>query len=477
MGANKASKAREIEKKVLSIIKPTPKEYRIVWNAYNRIKDVVENTLREHDVEAEVTLQGSIVKDTWISGERDLDIFVLFPETWNRRELEEKGYPILLEAAKRIGRYSTRYAEHPYVRVYVDGVEADLVPAIRVSDPSNIKSAVDRTPFHTKYVIENLPPKKRDDVRLLKKFMKTIGVYGAEVRVKGFSGYLVELLVITYNGFHNVLREASRWRPPVYINTLGLPRNEFLKYIRLLKKRYPDSVVYAPDPVDPKRNVAAAVSMRSLAVFSIASKCYLLNPSMDFFIVDKSEYSLDYVKSTAKGRCIFFLVSSSIKPLPPESIWGELERIADRLSKVLRNFGFKTIYYDIWSNDIDLGVIGIEVEDCFLKNIRYHRGPPFYSGERALNFISKHYSLSYAGPWVSRDGFLETLISRRYTNVYDVIVDRLWEFYVAPDFRDKYPILTSVEGIYSIAKLYEGLWEWVVDFVLRKPVWMRNCIL
>ena len=32
--------------------------------------------------------------------------------------------------------------------------------------------------------------------------MQGIGVYGAEIKVGGFSGYLCELLVMKYGGFH-----------------------------------------------------------------------------------------------------------------------------------------------------------------------------------------------------------------------------------------------------------------------------------
>jgi tRNA nucleotidyltransferase (CCA-adding enzyme) len=39
------------------------------------------------------------------------------------------------------------------------------------------------------------------EVRLLKKFMKGTGVYGAEIKIGGFSGYLCELLILKYRSF------------------------------------------------------------------------------------------------------------------------------------------------------------------------------------------------------------------------------------------------------------------------------------
>ncbi len=469
---------REIEEEVLRRIKPSREEYDLVWSVYRRIEGTVNQVLDEYGVDAEVSLQGSIRKDTWISGERDLDIFVLFPTYWSREELENRGFQIIVEAAKRIGSYSIRYAEHPYVRVSLEGVEADLVPAYRISSPDQIRTAVDRTPFHTMYVIEHLPREKRDDVRLLKKFMKAIGVYGAEVRVKGFSGYLVELLVITYGGFKEVLEAASRWKPPVYINTTNLPRREFHRLMGVLRKKYPDSVVYAPDPVDPMRNVAAAVSMRSLAVFSVASTCYLRNPSLNYFFPRRQLIRFNELVRQASigGRCMFFLVFSLHRELPPDVIWGEIDRVMDRFVKFASNFGFKPVYYSGWSDERRLCVLGFEFEECVLKEYRFHDGPPYHKIDRVLGFIGKHYDSAYAGPWIDRSGFLRALIARKYRSIYDLIIDRLNEYLVAPDFRGNPPILLSIEGLERLYILDEGFREWLVDFVLRRPAWMGDCI-
>ncbi len=470
-------KRLDVEEEVLKTIKPSREEYVLIERVYSRIKNALERVLKENNVEAEVSLQGSIAKDTWLSGEYDLDIFVLFPEEWSREEIDNYGFKLLLQTAKEIGKYTIRYAEHPYVRVYIEGVEADLVPAIKVSDPRKAKTAVDRTPFHTRYVIEHLDQAGRDDVRLLKKFMKTVGVYGAEIRVKGFSGYMVELLVITYGSFHNVLRNAVKWKPPVYINTLNMPYREFREVIGFLRRKYPDSIVYAPDPVDPSRNAGAAVSSRSLALFSIASRCYLENPSKDFFYRTRLDYSFNELISQAIGRCIFFLILPLLTKLPPETLWGELDRIADRLWKLLKLFDFKPVYYSLWSNEDYLAIIGFELEECILPIYKCREGPPHYVFDRVHSFIEKHYSSSISGPWVGRDGLLKVLTSRKYRFIQDILIDRFKEYLVPPHFRNIKPVIVSIEGLYRVYEQEEAFREWIADFVLRKPVWMKYCIV
>ena len=96
--------------------------------------------------------------------------------------------------------YEIRYAEHPYVHGIVKGVEVDVVPCYRLKDASRIKSAVDRTPFHHEWLKDRIKGKE-NEVRLLKGFLKANGLYGAEYKVRGFSGYLCELLIMFYGSF------------------------------------------------------------------------------------------------------------------------------------------------------------------------------------------------------------------------------------------------------------------------------------
>jgi len=156
---------------------------------------------------------GSAARDTWLAQDHDLDIFLGVPEEGDLGEAMELARLVAPE-------HEERYAEHPYVHALVDGFEVDLVPCYLVDDASRLKSAVDRTPFHTRYIIARIAGLE-DDVLLLKQFLKGIGVYGSELKTGGFSGYLVELLVILYRSFPDVLRAASHWRPDTVLNLEG----------------------------------------------------------------------------------------------------------------------------------------------------------------------------------------------------------------------------------------------------------------
>ena len=59
--------------------------------------------------------------------------------------------------------------------------------------------------------LSNLRPEQHDQVRLLKQFLKGIGVYGADAKVCGFSGYLAELLVLRYGDFDQAIVAGVSW--------------------------------------------------------------------------------------------------------------------------------------------------------------------------------------------------------------------------------------------------------------------------
>src|SRR6266516_6414541 len=99
----------------------------------------------------------------------------------------------------------------------------------------------------------HLTKEMRLEARLLKRFMKGIRSYGAEVRVGGFSGMLVETLILHYRSFLQVLDRASKWRPVIFLE-LEKPSGS-----QDSRAREFGSPVGMVDPVDPTRNLAAAV--------------------------------------------------------------------------------------------------------------------------------------------------------------------------------------------------------------------------
>src|SRR5437660_11358540 len=105
------------------------------------IQREVEDVLASAGIQAKVNPQGSFARDTWLSGEADLDIFARFPPTMEREEGVEKVLPTMRKYFSRY-RGLVRYAEPPFLEFRVDGVRGNIVPSYDVKQ-CECKSASD----------------------------------------------------------------------------------------------------------------------------------------------------------------------------------------------------------------------------------------------------------------------------------------------------------------------------------------------
>jgi len=138
----------ELLEKVLGRITPTGEERK----AEKELVERVLALLSRYPVEPLVV--GSIAKDTDLAGEKDVDVFIAFPENTSRDELEKKGLEIGNAVMKALKvEAEVDYAEHPYVKGSLGKHLLEIVPCYQ---GQQIKSAVDRTPHHTRYVNEKL---------------------------------------------------------------------------------------------------------------------------------------------------------------------------------------------------------------------------------------------------------------------------------------------------------------------------------
>lgn len=310
-------------------------------------------------------LVGSIAKDTCLRGSKDVDIFILFHKDTSREQLKKKGLEIGRRVCEAFGADPVvHYAEHPYTKTIIEGYDIDIVPCYKLKEGERILSAVDRSPLHTKYVRKHL--EKNNDVRLLKHFMKQIGTYGAKIRVRGFSGYLCELLVIKYGSFHNVLQAASIWKRGEKIDLEGHGQLEF------------NDPLIVIDPVDPERNVAAALTEENYCWFILASRYYLQH--------NKAPGKAKLLKDRGK----FFVIEWGIKEEIEEIIWSQLERFQEKVVKQLNFHEFSVIDSLVWTDSKSKAQLLIELEVWELPSVNDHQGPEAYDQARADSFIDKY---------------------------------------------------------------------------------------
>ncbi|TXT53341.1 MAG: CCA-adding enzyme [Promethearchaeota archaeon] len=305
------NKYNQIFNEVLEEISPTEKEIILIEEIVNLVKDLLNKESDKLDVLIkDIEPQGSTgIKQTQLRNDYDIDIFIGID--WNHYKEKLKGFS-KKKTKKRIKVDFKRlcqkwiipslqvenfqdprllYAEHPYVQVdYTRNdiiIQIDIVlyfdlelDYIRENGPI---TAVDRSPWHGRFINNNLTNEQKDDVRILKQFFKAQHSYGDKSPIGkiGFIGYSAELLI--YH-FHNLLG--------VFQNFESLPNKPvdfFKRRTQELRKipHFKDDHLLIIDPVDKYRNVASAIDKRAYKYCKKRIQEFLKDPQNSFFHIRK----------------------------------------------------------------------------------------------------------------------------------------------------------------------------------------------
>jgi tRNA nucleotidyltransferase (CCA-adding enzyme) len=369
--------AESVFASALRRIKPPKREIEESFAVANSLASKLEAAVPPA---VEVRLVGSLAKGTWLSGNNEFDIFLLFPKHYSHHEMSMLGLSYARRAFAGM-RTESRYAEHPYLQVFSGKYHADIVPAYRIRDISEKGSSVDRSPLHTEYVNSHLDARGKEQVLLLKQFMKNFGIYGAELRVEGFSGYLCELLIIKYGSLLALLKEASRWHEPVLAIEGEAPAGAKGKF---------NSPLVVIDPTDHSRNVAAVVAETSLSRFIFESRRFLASPSGEFFFSQKKPLPAAKIASAIKARGTHCLLLRFPAPKAvPDVIWPQLKKTAHALCRGLEGGGFSVFGCYHWS-DMEECAILFELDRWELPAVKKAIGPSVRFGKDAGHFAKAH---------------------------------------------------------------------------------------
>ena len=402
-----------IKSAVLKTIKPTEYERALLSNVADELINKVNSTAAGQNIsDVSAKLVGSAARGTWISGTHDLDIFITFPEVTSREELEEFGLSIAREIAKDAEKSEEHYAEHPYINMRYRDFDVDLVPCFRVSSPDSIKSAVDRTPFHNEFIKQNISGLE-DDVLLLKQLMRGGGVYGSELRTQGFSGYLTELLVIHFGSFNDVLESACDWKTNLVID---------IKEHGSLKHTDPLVVI---DPTDPKRNVAAALSLDNFSRFIDISRSFVENPTEEMFFPPPVLELTDneFVERLNMRKSAIMAVVFKTPDVVDDVLYPQLYKMEHATAALLEDYDFTVIKTGSWAGD-DVVVL-LELMTSTLPDVKKHVGPPVWVRAHAEMFKSKYKGADDVFSMYIEDGRYVVEIPRKYADAKGLLEARL----------------------------------------------------
>jgi len=372
-------------------VTPTPTERDRLQRVIDTLTARANAAVADLPVDADVLLVGSTARDTWIAGDRDIDLFLSFPTDLDRESLETYGLAVG-HAVLPDGH--EEYAEHPYVVGEFEGYQVDCVPCYGVDDAADIQSAVDRTPFHTRYLERRLDD-VTDDVRVCKQFFKAIGVYGSDLRTRGFSGFLTELLVVEYDGFRPLIEAAADWHPPETFDPEEHGQRSF------------DDPLVVVDPTDPERNVAAVLSAENVARLQHYARELLAEPRAELFEpTAPTAFTAEDVRDAVTDRATTPIALQFDAPdIVADQLWPQLEKSRAGIAEELDRRGFDVFRTDAFADD-ERAVLLFELAVAERPRIQRHDGPPVQVREHATDFWDSYADSDVYGPFLAGDRYV-----------------------------------------------------------------------
>jgi tRNA nucleotidyltransferase (CCA-adding enzyme) len=315
----------ELRSNLLDNYYPSTEEMEEVSNIYDVVSSEIVGRFG-----LETELVGSSSRGTFVSGEGDIDVFVVFPEKVERDDMEDRGLKIGTEVFESVdAEHHVEYAEHPYVQGRIQGLEVEIVPC-HDAQPGKIKSSVDRSPHHSRWMQNNLAERQKEDIVLLKRMLDSAGLYGSSLKTRGFSGYLCELLVYQYGDLRSLLRKTQDWSREMRIDPADVDTGQGF-----------ESNFVVVDPVDPERNVAAVLSEDNLARFILLASDFEREPSAEFFEETDHEPDRLAVRREIERRREVLALEFDVPDKPEDVIHPQMRRLQSKLVSALESEEFR----------------------------------------------------------------------------------------------------------------------------------------
>jgi len=389
----------DVIKKSKELAIPNNNQRKKVDKIANQVFSLVNKTAEKQKSIVSVHFGGSYAKETWTPEKIDIDIFVKFKKTTKEKDFEKIGKKIGFDSLKKFKPY-VRYSEHPFVEANINGVGVNVVPCYDIKK-GEWKSAADRSTFHTEFMSGNLTGSMKDDIRILKCFLKINGMYGAEIAKQGFSGYVCETLVYYLGNFENVLKKMAK-----------LQNNEIIGE----SPRKFESPIVIIDPIDRNRNLGAAISIDNVATFVLIARNFLKKNSISYF---KEKTKMKIPKELAKNTLV---VNFKYKKRSDDIIYGQIKRASNSIESQLNKEGFNVLRNDAVVYDENKACLVFLIESLRIPKNEVRVGPDVFSKDFATKFININSKKSKL-MWTDKDGKLQSLQKRRYDDAKSYLND------------------------------------------------------
>ncbi|HGJ66181.1 TPA: hypothetical protein ENS27_12495, partial [bacterium] len=401
------------------------------------VVDKINNSIKTLGIDAECVKGGSIAKNTFLKHDHDVDLFVKFSPEYPDMQLSEILYNIL---RKTFPRQSIQrvHGSRDYFQFRLGGLDYEIIPVINIhiSNLHESRNITDFSPLHVEWTGKKIKerPELADEIRVAKQFCKANNVYGAESYINGFSGHIMDILVIHYGSFLSLVEKFATItdvsaKNPIIIDTEKLLDNPLNQ---LNKSKITPLIII--DPIQPNRNAAAALSREKLLIFVDACKKFIDSPSEDFFRIKKfniREKILEMKKSLKNAKIIILKVSTIDGS--KDIVGTKVYKVYEYMMRQLELNEFK-ILDSAWNFDYlkKRAVILYAFERQKLSDFVEKKGPPLNAKIDVKKFLEKHENTKING------NRIYATVKRKYAVPEQLLKDLLIEKYISDKVKKIY---------------------------------------
>jgi tRNA nucleotidyltransferase (CCA-adding enzyme) len=408
----------EFQKAILGKYKLSPAEKKLLMAKIAKVMKKINSGIKQQKVKADVVIGGSASKGTILKGDFDVDLFVRFDRSHKSISFSDSLGKILkpFKPARLQG-------SRDYYQFSEEGINYEIVPVLKIKTWKEAANVTDASPLHVTWVTSHTKkkPKLVDDIILAKVFLKANRLYGAESYIGGFSGHVVDILVINYGSFLGFIKAASKWTP---FTTIDVEKH--------YKGRRPDlnqskvGPLILIDPVQPQRNAAAALSLATFSRTIEAAKSYLKAPGPRFF---EREYltPASLQKKAANNRLIIINLSLAKDKLDING--AKMVKSLEFLSARLSENDFKIVAKGWEWDKGPKAMLWLILDKSQLEKTKVHAGPPVNMADHVAAFKKMYKKTSI------KDGKIFAEIKRQYTEPEKFAAALVKDKYLTEKFR------------------------------------------
>ncbi len=348
------------------------------------IKDI-NSLIKKNKLKATCVAGGSVAKGTFLKDDFDVDLFVKFDYSYKDKDISDH-----LEKVLKDFKSERLHGSRDYFQIKNKSINYEIVPVLDVKDPKMALNVTDMSPMHVDWVKKKLKSGQEDEIRLAKKFCKANFVYGAESYIRGFSGHVIDILIIHYGSFLNLLKATGKWKAPLIIDTERYYKNPQEVLFSMNQSKI-DGPVIMIDPILKTRNAASSISYEKFSLFKKKAALFLKKPAEKFF--EEPDIGKTYLKKRYKKN--LFIMDLDVKDGKKDVVGSKLLKAFKFMKSEITRAGF-VIKYSGWNwNKKRHALFWFVFAGVKLPKEKIIKGPPADMAEFAKDF-KKKYTKSFA---------------------------------------------------------------------------------